>query len=112
MKQRVRKGIPDAVRGLAWQMLAGSRELVQLNPGQLVCVTSLMVSVIWSADAASVEVTVGLLVPFFRILYIERDTISKITESHRHHNIGNESLAAMPTFCSCTPLGSETRTGR
>lgn len=33
VKQRVRKGIPDAVRGLAWQMLAGSRELVQLNPG-------------------------------------------------------------------------------
>ena len=42
VKQRVRKGIPDAVRGLAWQMLAGSRELVQLNPGQLtfVVVTS------------------------------------------------------------------------
>ena len=35
VKQRVRKGIPDAVRGLAWQMLAGSRELVQLNPGGL-----------------------------------------------------------------------------
>ena len=35
VKQRVRKGIPDPVRGLAWQMLAGSRELVQLNPGQL-----------------------------------------------------------------------------
>ncbi|DBA80200.1 TPA: hypothetical protein ACH3X2_007662 [Trebouxia sp. C0005] len=33
VKQRVRKGIPDAVRGLAWQMLSGSRELVQLNPG-------------------------------------------------------------------------------
>ncbi len=35
VKQRVRKGIPDAVRGLAWQMLSGSRELVQLNPGAL-----------------------------------------------------------------------------
>jgi len=35
VKQRVRKGIPDAVRGLAWQMLSGSRELVQLNPGGL-----------------------------------------------------------------------------
>ena len=91
VKQRVRKGIPDAVRGLAWQMLAGSRELVQLNPGQHVCVTSLMASVIiWSADAASVEVTDVLLVPFCRILYIEKDTISKIPESHRHYNIGNE----------------------
>lgn len=35
VKQRVRKGIPDAVRGLTWQLLAGSRELVQLNPGDL-----------------------------------------------------------------------------
>lgn len=33
VKQRARKGIPNAVRGLAWQMLAGSHELAELNPG-------------------------------------------------------------------------------
>lgn len=34
VKQRVRKGVPNLVRGLAWQMLAGSHELAELNPGR------------------------------------------------------------------------------
>lgn len=33
IKARVRKGIPDRVRGKAWQLIIGSPELLQKNPG-------------------------------------------------------------------------------
>ncbi|WIA41307.1 hypothetical protein OEZ86_004906 [Tetradesmus obliquus] len=33
LKRRVRKGIPDEFRGLAWQYLSGGRELMQAHPG-------------------------------------------------------------------------------
>ncbi|XP_051134859.1 uncharacterized protein LOC127254041 [Andrographis paniculata] len=33
VKRRIRKGIPDCLRGLVWQLLSGSRDLLLLNPG-------------------------------------------------------------------------------
>ena len=33
VKRRVRKGIPDPIRGLAWQLLSGGRELLLQNEG-------------------------------------------------------------------------------
>ncbi|CAN6448707.1 unnamed protein product [Victoria cruziana] len=33
VKRRVRKGIPDCLRGLVWQLLSGSRDLLLMNPG-------------------------------------------------------------------------------
>ncbi|KAK4424491.1 EVI5-like protein [Sesamum alatum] len=33
VKRRIRKGIPDCLRGLVWQLISGSRELVLMNPG-------------------------------------------------------------------------------
>ena len=37
MKKRVRKGIPDALRGLAWQLLSGGRDLLLQNEGGSGC---------------------------------------------------------------------------
>lgn len=33
VKRRVRKGIPDCLRGLAWQLISGSRDLLLMNQG-------------------------------------------------------------------------------
>ena len=33
VKRRVRKGIPNALRSMAWQLLSGSRDLLLQNPG-------------------------------------------------------------------------------
>lgn len=33
VKRRIRKGIPDCLRGLLWQLISGSRDLLLLNPG-------------------------------------------------------------------------------
>lgn len=33
VKRRVRKGIPDCLRGLVWQLISGSRDLLLMNPG-------------------------------------------------------------------------------
>ncbi|KAI3794040.1 hypothetical protein L1987_36665 [Smallanthus sonchifolius] len=33
VKRRIRKGIPDSLRGLVWQLISGSRDLLQMNPG-------------------------------------------------------------------------------
>lgn len=33
VKRRIRKGIPDCFRGLVWQLISGSRELLLINPG-------------------------------------------------------------------------------
>lgn len=33
VKRRIRKGIPDCLRGLVWQLISGSRDLLLLNPG-------------------------------------------------------------------------------
>jgi TBC1 domain family member 10 len=32
VKRRIRKGIPDCLRGLVWQLISGSRELLLMNP--------------------------------------------------------------------------------
>lgn len=34
VKKRVRKGIPDALRGMAWQVLSGGRDLLLQNEGE------------------------------------------------------------------------------
>lgn len=31
--RRIRKGIPDCLRGLVWQLISGSRDLLLMNPG-------------------------------------------------------------------------------
>jgi hypothetical protein len=33
VKRRVRKGIPDCLRGLVWQLISGSRDLLLMNQG-------------------------------------------------------------------------------
>uniref|UniRef100_A0A1D1XP25 EVI5-like protein n=1 Tax=Anthurium amnicola TaxID=1678845 RepID=A0A1D1XP25_9ARAE len=33
VRRRIRKGIPDCLRGLVWQLISGSRDLLLLNPG-------------------------------------------------------------------------------
>jgi hypothetical protein len=33
VKRRIRKGIPDCLRGLVWQLVSGSRDLLLRNPG-------------------------------------------------------------------------------
>ncbi|EPS68018.1 hypothetical protein M569_06749, partial [Genlisea aurea] len=33
VKRRIRKGIPDCLRGVVWQLISGSRDLLLLNPG-------------------------------------------------------------------------------
>jgi hypothetical protein len=33
VKRHIRKGIPDCLRGLIWQLISGSRELLLMNPG-------------------------------------------------------------------------------
>ncbi|RVW44761.1 Ecotropic viral integration site 5-like [Vitis vinifera] len=33
VKRRIRKGIPDCLRGLVWQLISGSRDLLLMNPG-------------------------------------------------------------------------------
>ena len=33
VKRRIRKGIPDCLRGLIWQLISGSRDLLLMNPG-------------------------------------------------------------------------------
>ncbi|GAB2299881.1 hypothetical protein Dimus_033931 [Dionaea muscipula] len=33
VKRQVRKGIPDCLRGLVWQLISGSRDLLLMNPG-------------------------------------------------------------------------------
>ena len=37
LKRRVRKGIPDRLRGVAWQLLSGGRELLLQNEGGRTC---------------------------------------------------------------------------
>lgn len=37
VKRRVRKGIPDRLRGLAWQLLSGGRDLLMQNEGKSLC---------------------------------------------------------------------------
>ena len=37
VKRRVRKGIPDCLRGLAWQLLSGGRDLLLENDGIYSC---------------------------------------------------------------------------
>ena len=33
VKRRIRKGIPNCLRGLVWQLISGSRDLLLMNPG-------------------------------------------------------------------------------
>ncbi|KAK6913442.1 Rab-GTPase-TBC domain [Dillenia turbinata] len=33
VKRRIRKGIPDCLRGLVWQLISGGRDLLLMNPG-------------------------------------------------------------------------------
>lgn len=33
VRRRIRKGIPDCLRGLVWQLVSGSRDLLLMNPG-------------------------------------------------------------------------------
>lgn len=33
VRRRIRKGIPDCLRGLVWQLISGSRDLLLMNPG-------------------------------------------------------------------------------
>lgn len=33
VKRRIRKGIPDCLRGLVWQLISGSRDLLLMNSG-------------------------------------------------------------------------------
>ncbi|KAJ4973390.1 hypothetical protein NE237_006564 [Protea cynaroides] len=33
VQRRIRKGIPDCLRGLVWQLISGSRDLLLMNPG-------------------------------------------------------------------------------
>lgn len=33
VKRRIRKGIPDSLRGVVWQLISGSRDLLLMNPG-------------------------------------------------------------------------------
>ncbi|CAJ2665898.1 RabGAP/TBC domain protein [Trifolium pratense] len=33
VKRRIRKGIPDCLRGFVWQLISGSRDLLLMNPG-------------------------------------------------------------------------------
>lgn len=33
IKRRIRKGIPDRLRGVVWQLISGSRDLLLMNPG-------------------------------------------------------------------------------
>ncbi|KMZ64904.1 hypothetical protein ZOSMA_345G00210 [Zostera marina] len=33
VKRRIRMGIPDCLRGLVWQLISGSRDLLLMNPG-------------------------------------------------------------------------------
>ncbi|CAN1126332.1 EVI5-like protein [Linum perenne] len=33
VKRRIRKGIPDCLRGVVWQLISGSRDLLLMNPG-------------------------------------------------------------------------------
>ncbi|XP_039030914.1 EVI5-like protein [Hibiscus syriacus] len=35
VQRRIRKGIPDCLRGLVWQLISGSRDLSLMNPGLL-----------------------------------------------------------------------------
>ncbi|KAF4352337.1 hypothetical protein G4B88_000940 [Cannabis sativa] len=37
VKRRIRKGIPDCLRGLVWQLISGSRDLLLMNPGVYEC---------------------------------------------------------------------------
>lgn len=39
VKRRIRKGIPDCLRGLVWQLISGSRDLLLMNPGVYEVVT-------------------------------------------------------------------------
>lgn len=39
VKRRIRKGIPDCLRGLVWQLISGSRDLLLMNPGVYVVIT-------------------------------------------------------------------------
>ncbi|KAK1296443.1 hypothetical protein QJS10_CPB15g00946 [Acorus calamus] len=33
VRRRIRRGIPDCLRGLVWQLISGSRDLLLMNPG-------------------------------------------------------------------------------
>lgn len=33
VRRRIRKGVPDCLRGLVWQLISGSRDLLLMNPG-------------------------------------------------------------------------------
>lgn len=33
VKRRIRRGVPDCLRGLVWQLISGSRELLIMNQG-------------------------------------------------------------------------------
>ena len=33
VKKRIRKGVPDCLRGVVWQLVSGSRDLVLMNQG-------------------------------------------------------------------------------
>lgn len=45
VKRRIRKGIPDCLRGLVWQLISGSRDLLLMNPGVYVVTINLLVCV-------------------------------------------------------------------
>ncbi|GAV60061.1 RabGAP-TBC domain-containing protein [Cephalotus follicularis] len=55
VKRRIRKGIPDCLRGLVWQLISGSRDLLLMNPG-VYEVLSLKQLVIYETSASELDI--------------------------------------------------------
>ncbi|KAK7851133.1 evi5-like protein [Quercus suber] len=56
VKRRIRKGIPDCLRGLVWQLISGSRDLLLMNPGVYEDFVLMQQLVIYETSASELDI--------------------------------------------------------
>ncbi|XP_050269922.1 uncharacterized protein LOC126713988 isoform X1 [Quercus robur] len=56
VKRRIRKGIPDCLRGLVWQLISGSRDLLLMNPGVYEDFVFMQQLVIYETSASELDI--------------------------------------------------------
>jgi hypothetical protein len=63
VKRRIRKGIPDCLRGLVWQLISGSRDLLLMNPG----VYEVPTRILFSSNFRHYMIVICLVIPVTRL---------------------------------------------
>jgi hypothetical protein len=58
VKRRIRKGIPDCLRGLVWQLISGSRDLLLMNPGVYEVLIIILLAELFGISLALLELCI------------------------------------------------------